>query len=313
MLKKWFVSLVALFLIAGYSIELAAQSIAHAKAHEVFIPARECKLFCRTLGKGKPLVVIHAGPGLSQDYLLPHLYQLAENHFVIFYDQRGSGRSSGEINEDTINIDTFVKDIESIRKAFAFDKISILGHSWGGFLALHYAIAHRDNVEKLIVSNCEPASVDELELFKSEYARRIAPYQEKISAMQSTKEFLEGKPEAITQFYRLLFRTYCHTQEKADLLQLHMSPTAAINGFKVLELVWQNTFKGPFNLHPSLKNLRIPTLVIHGDSDPVPSITAQHIHESIPGSKYVLLKECGHFPFVEQPTAYFQSLKEFLK
>lgn len=68
------------------------------KIKSLFIEAKGAKLFCRTLGQGKPLIVVHGGPGLTQDYLLSELQPLAETNFLIFYDQRGCGQSTGEID-----------------------------------------------------------------------------------------------------------------------------------------------------------------------------------------------------------------------
>jgi len=300
MIKKWLCSLAALF----------ANT---AKTNEIVVESVHSKLFCKTMGKGRPLIVIHGGPGLTQDYLLPQLNELAENNFVIFYDQRGCGRSTGEINEQTINIPTFVNDLDNIRMAFNFDKVSILGHSWGGFLAMCYAIAHPDALNRLILSSPIPASSEDFALFINERTRRISPYQDEMTAIRNSREFREGNPDTIERLHRIIFRTYCYLPEKADLLNLRMTPVASINGAKIFELIRENTFNKSFDLRAALKALKIPTLVIHGDADPIPAITAQNIHESIPGSTYVLLKNCGHFPYVEQPDTYFNSLKDFLK
>ena len=88
-----------------------------------------------------------------------------------------------------------------------------------------------------------------------------------------------------------------------------MSQKACINGEKVEEIFMQNLFVKPFNLHDQLKKVRIPTLIIHGDADIIPPATAQKIHESIAGSKYILIKNCGHFPHVETPDELFKDLK----
>lgn len=308
MIKKWLSPI--LFLCTLSSPYINAASIENSQ--ETFIQSNGSQLFCRVLGKGDPILVIHGGPGLSQDYLLPYLNKLAENHFVIFYDQRGCGRSTGEINENTMHVSSFVSDIENIRRAFHFDKISILGHSWGGFLGMHYAIAHPEALKKLILSNTMPACSEDLGLFIQEYLKRTSPYQKELAKITSSREFQTGDTNTIERFYRILFRTYCYKIEKADLLNLQFTPEASVKGAKVSSLLRQNAFKGSFNLSDSLKNLRIPTLIIHGDSDPVPHSAAQNIHESIPESKYVLLKQCGHFPYVEQPDAYFTHIKEFL-
>lgn len=312
MMKKW-ISFLS-FLCAAFiqNVETAAQEVSCLKPNEIFIESNGSKLFCRCVGKGKPLVVIHGGLGLTQDYLLPQLYSLADNNFVIFYDQRGCGRSIGEINQETINIFHLVNDLECIRRAFNFDKISILGHSWGGFLAMHYAIGHPQFVEKLILSNSLPACSEGRSLFLEEYKNRTAPYQEELSAISSSSEFQVGDPKTIERYYRIIFRTYCYQPEKAELLNLQMTPIASVNGAKIFQLLWKSVFENSYDLHASLKTLRIPTLVIHGDADPIPAITAQKIHESIPESKYVLLKQCGHFPYVEQREEYFNHLRKFL-
>jgi proline iminopeptidase len=114
---------------------------------EGFVSVRNGKLFYRMPGKGVPLVVVHGGPSLNQDYLLPQLYKLAENNLVIFYDQRGSGRSlETKLDEKYINIDQFVEDLETLRISLGFDKFILMGHSWGGLLAMKYAVEHQENL-----------------------------------------------------------------------------------------------------------------------------------------------------------------------
>ena len=148
-------------------------------AHEIeefFIQSGEIQLFCRKMGSGKPLVILHGGPGMTQDYLLPQMSQLAENSLIIFYDQRGCGQSYSPINEQSINMETYVEDLDQIRRELQVDKISILGHNWGGFLAMHYAIAHPKAVDKLILSNSMPASSEDMALFNAEWLHRISLY-----------------------------------------------------------------------------------------------------------------------------------------
>jgi proline iminopeptidase len=76
-------------------------------------------------------------------------------------------------------------------------------------------------------------------------------------------------------------------------------------------MIRQNVFEKSFDLHPNLKNLNIWTLVIHGDFDPIPPMTAQSIHENIKNSKYILIKDCGPFPYVERPGEFLTRLKDF--
>lgn len=279
---------------------------------EGFIEVENAKLFYREAGQGSPLVVLHGGPGLTQDYLLPALYQLADHNHVIFYDQRGCGRSTGEINDDSMTVKQYVEDLDKVRKSLNVEKISILGHSWGGFLAMQYAIAHPEHVDKLILSNSCPASFDDYACFEQEWIRRMKPYMKEMETIQQTKEYIEGNPEVVEKLVRLMFRRYCYNPEKADLLNLRQPANVNVNGAKILGIFNKNVFGNPFNLHLALKNLKIQTLVIHGDNDPVPPSTAQNIHDSIQGSRYILMKQCGHFPYVEDPHTYFKHLREFL-
>lgn len=313
MFKKFFLYFCALTLLTCGHASIVDSNTGFREVKETVIQVQDAKLFCRTIGKGQPLIVIHGGPGLSQDYLLPQMYKHAENHFVIFYDQRGCGQSTGEISPETMTLKMFIDDLESIRKEFKLDKISILGHSWGGFLAMEYAISHPERVEKLILSNTIPASSEEFSLFVQEWIKRTTPFQKELEEIHHTQGFLDGDPNVMEHLHRLIFRTYVYQPEKAELLSLRMTKTASVNGAKVYENIRKNVFEKPFNLHSSLKTLHVPTLVIHGDHDIVPSITAQKIHESIPHSEFVLMHNCGHFPYVEDPVIYFHHLKKFLE
>ncbi|MBI5346683.1 MAG: alpha/beta fold hydrolase [Chlamydiae bacterium] len=279
---------------------------------EVFVKANGAKIFCRVIGKGNPILVIHGGPGLSQDYLLPQMARLGKNNLVIFYDQRGCGLSTGEINADSIRIETFRDDIEAIKKAFGYEKITVLGHSWGCFLAMKYATSHPESIDKLILLSSSPASSEEFSLFTKEFERRMAPYQDKLNAIKKTLEFSKRDPTTVANYYRIMFRKYCYDPQKANLLNLCMSQRATINGLKVSDIFEQSLFSKPYNLHAQLKKINISTLIIHGDYDPIPYVTAQNIHESIHNSKYILIKNCGHFPFIETPDELFKDLNDFL-
>lgn len=282
-------------------------------SREYFIDVNDVTFFCRTMGEGDPLVVVHGGPGLSQDYLLPGLERLAKNHFVIFYDQRGGGKSLGGVKDETLSVETLVQDLENLRKTLGLEKMSLLGHSWGTIIAARYAIAHPEFVQKLILSNATPFSSEGVNLFYKESEKKIAPYLERLAALQASQEYKQGNPEFHEESLRMIFRAYCHLPESADKLNLQTSWLASFHFLKTYQLLWESTYGKPLDLHPDLKTLQIPTLVIHGDVDSVPPSVAQTIHESIPGSQYTVLENCGHFPYVEQPDAYFKVLEEFLK
>lgn len=270
-------------------------------ALSLFVPVENAELFCKVEGQGDPIIIIHGGPGMSHDHLLPHMSKLAENHQLIFYDQRACGQSTGELT--SVNLETFIDDIEQIRLHFGYEKVTIFSHSWGGFLAMHYAIAHPDSVDKLILSNTCPASSAEIALFFQHGAERLN------SRLEAIKLFAEQGDSV--GYFRTHFQVYCKDPSSADLLNLYMPPQPFENYFKVSGICGPILLTPPFSLHSQLQQLNIPTLILHGDSDVVPPATVETIHQSIRGSTYILFEDCGHFPYVEVPDAFFAEIERF--
>jgi len=272
------------------------------------IPIDGASLFCKTVGKGPPLIVVHGGPGLTHNYLFTA--EFGAHNRAIFYDQRGCGQSTGAI--EPLTMEQFVKDLDAVRTHFGYEKVALLGHSWGGFLAMHYAFTHPQHIDALIIANTVPASSDEWALFATEWHRRMEPYLEEINQIQQSEAFAQCDPDTIEHLHRLWFRRYCYSPEKADLLQIRASQESLRRSTQVADHVGEQILSKPYNLYDQLKKLSLPTLIIHGDTDPVPHVTAKNIHRAIPNSRYILLKQCGHFSHVEVPEAFFSAVHAFL-
>src|SRR5579864_5985707 len=106
------------------------------KQKELFVPVSGTRLFCQTFGENKPpVIVLHGGPGLGHGYLLPQMSNLGKFSFAIFYDQRGTGKSSSNDDWHRDPFKVYVNDIHQLRESFGLEKVSLLGHSWGGILA----------------------------------------------------------------------------------------------------------------------------------------------------------------------------------
>ena len=106
---------------------------------EGYVDANGVLIYYQTIGHGAPLMIVHGGPGVAHDYLMPYLLPLARGNKLIFIDERGSGRS--EKLEDTAQytVENMVEDVESVRQGLHLGKISLMGHSFGGVLAQAYA------------------------------------------------------------------------------------------------------------------------------------------------------------------------------
>ena len=232
--------------------------------------------------------------------------QLAEKHQLIFYDQRGCGLSTGD--PETISLESFVEDIEAIRISYGYPKITVLGHSWGGFLAMQYAIAHPEFTQKLILLNSMPPSSEECLLFYEEWERRMAPFLDRARDDEKESRFAKGDPIAVEKYYQIMLGRYCYLPEKALLMNLRVHPKGSLVNKIFRQKLWDHSF----NFHDQLKQLQMPTLIVHGEFDPIPFCTAEKLHATIANSKYVLIPNCGHFPHVETPEELFSCLAQFL-
>lgn len=265
-----------------------------------------------TIGQGKPLVVVHGGPGLDHGYLLPGMQRLAVDHQVIFYDQRGSGKSLMHVSHKTLSTEVFVEDLEKIRQSLDLDKIIVLGHSWGGLLAMLYALKYPCHLSSLILINSLPSTSKEFEEFTKERFKRIKKFSKTLEKIQVSREFAQGNPKVVTEYYRTLFKTYLFDENNIEKLTLCFTPESALSGFRVHQVFNKTFFHEHYDITKDLKSLNVPTLVIHGDHDPIPVKAAQKIAHSIPHSQFVLIKNCGHFPYIEKPEELFDAIQHFL-
>ncbi len=121
-------------------------------AGEGYIKSKDgVELHYQIIGSGTDtVVVLHGGPGFDKGYLAPDLEPLGKSNVVIFYDQRGSGKSTLVTDTAIINIDAHITDLEAVRQHFSMGKLSIIGHSWGALLAARYALHHPEQVHKII-------------------------------------------------------------------------------------------------------------------------------------------------------------------
>ena len=279
-----------------------------------YISVESGKLFYQRFGKGDPILVVHGGPGLDQGYLLPQMLELAKDHEVIFYDQRGSGRSlEASIDLKYIRSDQFAKDLETLRLKLGLKKVALIGHSWGGFLSMSYAIKYTANVSSLILVGSVPADYKGQKAFADEFNKRMHSIKHKIDPLFNQKTLSALSKEQINDAYRDLFSVYFEKPSNIQKLTLDMSKKSAIGGFKVLSLMLKTSYFTPdCNLIPALRRLTVPTLIIHGNQDIIPIDTAKTIHKVISGSKVVYLNDCGHFPYIEKPNEFFSSIRSFL-
>lgn len=256
------------------------------------------------------LLVLHGGPGAHHDYLLPQMLHLAKRFNVILYDQRGGGRSKSDHREQ-ITLNTHVSDLTGVIGEFRLTSPPVVAYSFGGMIALKYCIAatNDDRPQKpsrLALIDTAPLKMEYRKQFEAEFSRRqndpeIKRMREELAA--------SGLREKDPAEYRQ--RTF----------ELAVAPYFADSGkvrnltpFRVTGRVQQSTWEslGPeYNLVPELQPMGFPALFVHGRDDPIPAASSIEGAKAM-GAKLVLLDECGHVPYVEQPERLFEAMDDFL-
>ncbi|MBX7120022.1 MAG: alpha/beta hydrolase [Gemmatimonadaceae bacterium] len=255
------------------------------------------------------LVVLHGGPGAHHDYLLPQLLELARDRECLFYDQRGGGLSRTD-DRTPITWRTHVEDLAAVVAEVAPGPLSLVGYSWGALLAMLYAIeAHAGRVGpapvRLVLLDPAPISRADRDVFEREFAARQAG-----SAVAALRDALaaSGLREADPAAYR-------HRTFELSVAGYFADPARArdLTPFRVTGRVQQSVWEslGDFDLAPALRDLRVPSLVVHGRQDPIPLASAEAAATAL-GARTVWLEDCGHVPYVEQPGALFAAVRAFL-
>lgn len=281
---------------------------------ECQVPIDGGTLFCRIFGKKMPsVVVLHGGPGIGHNYLLPQMAKLGHFSSTLFYDQRGTGQSSSSLDTWQSNpFQTYVHDLDQLRQTLGLEKITLLAHSWGGMLASLYALAYPEHVDRIIYLNTVPLSSENYLAFVKHRSQLVNAKKDELTSLRKAVIVSQGDPTITEKYYRLYFSNYFTKPERSQELTLKMSPEAAINNFKIYDLFYDHLQKHPFDLYERLKVLNKPSLIIACDEDVVPLHYMEQLRETIPASEFVLLQDCGHFPYIDQPDALFEVLQRYL-
>lgn len=268
------------------------------------------ELYVKRLGAGEPMIVVHGGPVLEHGYLLPHLAPLAESHELIFFDQRLSGRSAAVVDADSVRLATFVDDIEALRLALELDRIHLLGHSWGGLLAIHYALRYGEHLQSLLLLNSMSASSELWQEEEKLNAQRVtAENQRESQALRETEAFADQRPAAIEQLLLLSFKAQFHDPARITDLRIYVPEDYPDRSRQFGSMMVDLT---SFDLHDHLARIAVPTLILYGSAEPGAQLGGIALHKHLPNSTFVIIEDAGHFSFIEQPEAFLRTVRDFL-
>jgi proline iminopeptidase len=298
-----------------------------------FKVAEDILLYYFDSGEGKPALVIHGGPGFPPSKPWDGLESLNKEYRFIYYHQRGCGHSTRPIDkfesqnfmqnvtilDKVLGLSAQLADIERIRRILGQEKLILIGHSYGGFLATLYAVEFPEHVEKMIL--IAPAGVLKFPIEEGEGFDKI-------------KDYMSGKQRA--EFDDFLSRYFDYgkifTKSEKDLSILNseyikhfgaalesqglerpemaMEDLALSGGWMVHALYLSLGMK--YDLRVELKKVTMPVLVLYGEKDMMPVKASHEYADLLPEGKIQTIPEATHFPFVEKPEEFARAVREFL-
>lgn len=272
-----------------------------------YVSVGGARLFVRERGAGTPTIVLHGGPAFDHTYLLPELDRLSDLCHLVYYDQRGRGRSATDVHADDVSIDSEMADLDDVRRFLGLGSVAVLGHSWGGLLAMEYAVRRPECVSHLILMNTAPPSHHGYQRFREHLAAAADPDDvESMRALAADPRLEAGDLQVEAEYNRLYFRATVGSPASLEALvarlRTHFDEAGVRTSRAIGERLFEQTWLGAgYDLTPALATLDMPTLVLHAEHDFIPIEPVAQIAATIPGARLVVLERCGHFAYVERP------------
>jgi proline iminopeptidase len=294
------------------------------KIQQGFVDANGVMIYYEEFGNGKPLMIVHGGPGASHDYFLPYLLPLARYYRLIFIDERGSGKSERLEDVKLYTVENMAEDVEAVRKALGLGKMNLLGHSYGGVLAEAYALKYQEYLSHLILCSTFSSTSMMNEVFVKMKENMTPELRDHINKMESEGLFGHGlsyEQNRYTDEYKIAawgegYFPYLY-QKNPDS---NYDPTSDNFSWALYREMWGSD--GEFIIDGNLKSveytdrlntIKVPTLITCGDNDECAPSLSKLMHEKIPGSELVIYPQSGHMTFVDQPGMFMKSIEDFLK
>lgn len=272
------------------------------------------KLFYRTFGTGSNvLLCLHGGPGATHQYLLSLGKLGDEKTKVVLYDQLGVGQSEKPADFSLFTIQRGAEEVEGVRKALNLGRVNLFGSSYGGALALQYALKYQHNIKKMVVAGglaSFPETIAEMNRLKTLLPKDV---QETLAKYEARWAFLHPEYlKAVEVFYR---NYVCRLPVWPDEV------TRSLNDLSI-PVYWMMNGPNEFTIIGNLKDwditarlpeIKVPTLVTVGRYDEVTPKVAETIHKGIHGSKLVVFEKSAHLTMWDEEESYLNTVKEFIE
>jgi proline iminopeptidase len=253
-----------------------------------------------------PLLLVNGGMLYDHALLWPALSPFAASRQVILYDQRGRGASQAPPDPLAARIEDDAADVGALRRALGIRQWDVLGHSWGGGIAMLGVASDQAGTPRLVtVDSVGPTSAWMPALHEAALARVSGEDR-------ATLERLGGAPqhepdvEVHGAYSRASYGAWFADPEMAA----HFAPPHAtsVTGAAIAAQLRREGY----DWRERLRALSVPTLVIHGERDALPAAVALELSELLPRARHALLPDAGHMPFWEAPERFFDVAGSFL-
>lgn len=262
--------------------------------------------------RGNNIVCLHGGPGATHDYILPLADLVSSGYMVVFYDQLGCGRSQLPRNPALLTIERAVEDLEVLRRKLGLGRMHLFGSSYGGLLAIAYALKYQRNMRSMITAGglaSVPLTISEMERLRTELPKKVRTTMERYESLgkYTHRDYLK----AVDFFYR---KHLCRLKEWPEELNYSLQHTSVpvygtMNGPNEFTIIGNIRY---WDASADLHKIRVPTLVTGGRYDEVTPKVASQIHRGIRGSRQVVFERSSHLPMWEERKKYISTLASFL-
>ena len=272
------------------------------------------KLYYKIFGVDniETILCVHGGPGLTHEYILSMADLAKDGYKVVFYDQLGCGKSDVPKNLNMFTIERAIEDLEGFRRGMKFGKVHMFGSSYGGLLALGYALKYQDNLKSLISAGglaSVPFATREMARMKAQLPQDV---QETMRKYEDAGDYANPEyQKAVEVFYKNYFcRLPEWPKEVTDSLQHVSLPVyGTMNGPNEFTIVGNIRH---WDITSQLGKIHVPVLVTAGKYDEVSPKEARNIHNGIKGSKLVIFQKSAHLTMWEEREKYMTVTGNFL-
>lgn len=251
------------------------------------------KLFVREFGMGEPILLLSGGPGLNADYLKPVWEELSKNFRCIVLDQRGTGRSVvSSVDSVSMSMNNYINDISVLQEHLNLKSVPIVGHSWGGMLAMEYAANKPDKVSSLILVGPGGPTKNFYSYLSDNILMRLNESDLKEMALLDSLNI--PNLQAIWPGYFYDRKMGIKSRAEMDFEDIWGQP-------RVLNYTVSNYISRDTQRISLLNNFDGEAIIIQGRQDPVGESTVYEILKLLPQAQINFIEQCGHFPWLEKP------------